>query len=334
MPERLGTRVVPPPPLPLPAATTVPRGSTTPGPLTTRASLATAKAARPRVGHIEFLNCLPLFWGLARTGSLLDLDLHRDTPDGLSDALAAGRLDIAPISLVEFLRHSDDLVALPDIAVGSDGPVMSCLIVSRVPLDELDGVPVALGSTSRTSVRLADLLLTQVYGVRPEYFPSPPDLPAMMAQAPAAVVIGDPALRAALTQAEELNLQVHDLGQMWREWTGLPFVFALFAARREFAEREPETVREVHRAFLRSRDLSLTEVDTVCERAARWEPFDADTLRRYYTTALDFSLGERQLAGIAEFARRVGGAELGFPPDVRVRLLEPSPASASSAERP
>jgi chorismate dehydratase len=276
---------------------------------------------RPRVGHIDFLNCLPLFWGLARTGSLLDVDLRRDTPDALSDALAAGRLDIAPISLMEFLRNADDLVALPDIAVGSDGPVMSCLIVSREPLESLDGAPVALASTSRTSVRLADLLLTEAVGVKPEYFVSPPDLASMLRDAPAAVVIGDVALRAALSEARTMNLRVYDLGEMWRDWTGLPFVFAVFAARREFVEREPLTVRRVHRAFLRSRDVSLREIDTVCDQAARWEPFDAATLHRYFTSALDFSLGERQLAGIAEFARRVGGEDAGFPKDVRVQLL-------------
>ena len=282
---------------------------------------------RPRVGHIDFLNCLPLFWGLARTGGLLDVDLRRDTPDALSDALAAGALDIAPISLMEFLRHSDDLLALPDIAVGSDGPVMSCLIVSREPLEQLDGAPVALTSTSRTSVRLADLLLTEAVGVKPEYFVSREDLPTMLESAPAAVVIGDVALRAALSQAKELNLRVYDLGQMWKDWTGLPFVFAVFAARKEFAAREPKTVHDVHAAFLASRDLSLSEIDTVCEQAAKWESFDAATLHRYYTGALDFSLGARQLAGIAEFARRVGGQEAGFPSDVRVDLLPPAPAA-------
>jgi chorismate dehydratase len=277
--------------------------------------------ARPRVGHIDFLNCLPLFWGLARTGSLLDLDLRRDTPDALSDALAAGRLDIAPISLMEFLRNAEDLVALPDIAVGSDGPVMSCLIVSRGPLEDLDGAPVALASTSRTSIRLADLLLTEAVGVRPEYFVCPPDLGSMLRDASAAVVIGDVALRAALAEARTMNLRVYDLGRMWRDWTGLPFVFAVFAARRDFVARDEQAVHRVHRGFLRSRDVSLQEIDTVCEQAARWEPFDAETLRRYYTSALDFSLGERQLAGIAEFARRVGGEDAGFPKDVRVSLL-------------
>jgi chorismate dehydratase len=279
---------------------------------------------RPRVGHIQFLNCLPLFWGLARTGSLLDMDLHTDNPDGLNDALAAGDLDMGPISLLEFLRHADDLVALPDIAVGSDGDVMSCLIVSQVPLEELDGQQVALGSTSRTSVRLAQLLLTERVGVNPEYFVCPPDLRTMMSEAKAAVVIGDAALRAALYEAPRMGLEVHDLGRMWKDWTGLPFVFAVFAARRDFLAREPALVRQVHKDLLASRDLSLAEVAKVCEQAAQWEEFDAATLERYYTTALDFSLGEEQLAGIAEFARRVGGGDEGFPPDVTVRLLEPT----------
>ncbi|MEU8696035.1 menaquinone biosynthesis protein [Streptomyces sp. NPDC048665] len=279
---------------------------------------------RPRVGHIQFLNCLPLFWGLARTGSLLDMDLRTDTPDGLNDALAAGELDMGPISLLEFLRHADDLVALPDIAVGSDGDVMSCLIVSQVPLEELDGQPVALGSTSRTSVRLAQLLLAERVGVNPRYFGCPPDLRTMMSEARAAVIIGDAALRAALYEAPRMGLHVHDLGRMWKDWTGLPFVFAVFAARRDFLAREPELVRQVHADLLASRDLSLAEVTKVCEQASQWEEFDAATLQRYYTTALDFSLGTAQLAGITEFARRVGGGPEGFPPDVAVRLLEPS----------
>ncbi|GAB3966447.1 menaquinone biosynthetic enzyme MqnA/MqnD family protein [Streptomyces sparsus] len=287
---------------------------------------AHSRRQRPRVGHIQFLNCLPLFWGLARTGSLLDLDLRTDTPDGLNDALAGGDLDIGPISLVEFLRHADDLVALPDIAVGSDGDVMSCLIVSQVPLEELDGEPVALGSTSRTSVRLAQLLLAEQVGVQPRYHVCPPDLRTMMTEARAAVVIGDAALRAALHEAPRMGLRVHDLGRMWKDWTGLPFVFAVFAARREFLDREPELVRRVHSDLLASRDLSLTEVGKVCEQASQWEEFDAATLERYYTTALDFRLGPEQLAGITEFARRVGGADEGFPPDVRVRLLGATPA--------
>ncbi|MFG2139253.1 menaquinone biosynthetic enzyme MqnA/MqnD family protein [Streptomyces sp. NPDC048650] len=277
------------------------------------------RRSRPRVGHIQFLNCLPLYWGLARTGTLLDLDLTKDTPEKLSEKLVRGELDIAPVTLVEFLRAADDLVAFPDLAVGCDGPVMSCVIVSQKPLDQLDGARVALGSTSRTSVRLAQLLLAEKIGVRPDYYTCPPDLGLMMQEADAAVLIGDAALRANLHDGPRLGLEVHDLGQMWKEWTGLPFVFAVWATRREYLEREPLVVEKVHEAFLASRDLSLEEVSKVAEQAARWETFDEPVLERYFTT-LDFRFGADQLRGVTEFARRVGPTT-GFPADVKVDLL-------------
>ena len=260
---------------------------------------------RPRVGHIQFLNCLPLYWGLVHSGALLDVDLRRDTPDRLSDRLVQGDLDIAPISLVEYLRHADELTLLPDLAVGSDGPVMSCVLVSQLPLEQLDDQLVSLGSTSRTTIELAKMLLEQRIGVRPRYLTCPPDLAAMMLEGPAAVLIGDAALRATLHDGPRLGLDVHDMGAAWRDWTGLPMVFAVWAARKTFAADNPGLVKDVHDAFVRSREISLDRVDEVAASAARWEDFDAAALVRYFQT-LDFSLGERQLAGLAEFARRVG----------------------------
>ena len=271
------------------------------------ASAASANAPRrPRVGHIQFLNCLPIYWGLVRAGTLLDVELTKDTPDRLSELLVAGELDIGPISLVEYLRHADDLLLLPDLAVGSDGPVLSVNLVAQRPLNELDGRRVALGSTSRTSVLLARMWLEEVHGVRPEYFTCPPDLGAMMQEASAAVLIGDAALRATY-DAPRRGLAVHDLGAVWRDWTGLPMVFAVWAARREFAEAHPGLVKDVHEAFLASRDHALANLEEIAAHAARWEIFDAATLAGYFR-ALDFSLGERQLAGLREFARRVAAA--------------------------
>jgi chorismate dehydratase len=271
---------------------------------------------RPRVGHIQFLNCLPIYWGLMRSGALIDVDLRKDTPDRLNAALVAGDLDIGPISLVEYLRHADELTLLPDLAVGSDGPVLSVNLVSTRPITQLDGRPVALGSTSRTGVLLAQMLLSQRYGVEPEYFSCPPELTEMLLEADAGVLIGDAALRA-LYEAPRRGLTVTDLGQAWREWSGLPMVFAVWAARRDFATQHPGLVKDVHEAFLRSRDLCLAELDAVATAAARWEPFDAATLAEYFR-ALDFSLGERQVAGLREFARRAAATgAVPADPDVR-----------------
>jgi chorismate dehydratase len=270
-------------------------------------------AGRPRVGHIQFLNCLPIYWGLVRAGTLLDVELTKDTPDHLNDMLVAGGLDIGPISLVEYLRNASSLVLLPDIAIGSDGPVLSVNLVSQVPLAELDGRRVALGSTSRTSVLLARMWLAEVYGVRPEYFVCPPELSTMLLEADAAVLIGDAALRATYS-APRSGLAVHDLGQAWREWSGLPMVFAVWAARRSYAEENPGLVKDVHSAFLSSRDDALAHVDEVAAAAARWEVFDPETLATYFRT-LDFSLGPRQVDGLREFARRAASAGVVPPLD-------------------
>lgn len=311
---------------------------------------------RPRVGHIQFLNCLPLYWGLVRSGALLDVELVKDTPDRLNDALVRGDLDVGPISLVEYLRHADELVLLPDLAVGSDGAVLSVVLVTSVPLDRITSV--ALGSTSRTSVLLARMLLERRVGVRPTYVTMPPDLPMMLREADAAVLIGDVALRAtydaeqaaaarrsgdgdggarsddgnvdvpartaadanvpeawlppgvgaARAQAAALparpgDLAVVDLAAAWRDWSGLPMVFAVWAARRSFAEAHPGAVKDVHEAFRHSLDLALRQIEDVADYAARWEVFDSPTLVRYFTT-LDFRLRERQIAGVREFARR------------------------------
>jgi chorismate dehydratase len=262
---------------------------------------------RPRVGHIQFLNCLPLYWGLVHTGALLDVELTKDTPDRLNDALVAGDLDVGPISLVPFLEHSESLVLLPDIAVGSDGPVLSCVIVSRRPFEELDGAVVALGSTSRTSVLLAQMLLEERWSAHPSYVSMPPDLGAMLREADAAVLIGDPALRTTHQIRDgapgTAGLHLLDLGAAWKDWTGLPMVFAVWAARRDWARSHPNDLAAVHAAFIVGKDSAAANLDVVAAHAARFDDLPEAALAEYFRT-LDFSLGGRQLEGVREFARR------------------------------
>jgi len=260
-------------------------------------------AQPPRVGHIAFLNCVPLYWGLMNGGGLDPLTLHQDTPDHLNDALLAGELDVSPISVVPYLQNAADLVPL-DIAVGSDGPVLSVVLVSKRPLAELDARTVALGATSRTGVALAQLLLEERYRVHPSYVTMAPDLEAMLAVADAAVLIGDVALRATADAAERTDIVVHDLAAEWRDWTGLPMVFAIWAARREYAEAHPAEVQAIRDAFAASRALVASDIDRVATEVAAGSKFTAAELTRYFTV-LDFDFGDRQREGMAEFARRL-----------------------------
>ena len=155
------------------------------------------------------------------------------------------------------------------------------------------------------------MLLAEVHGVRPDYFRCPPDLGAMLLEADAAVLIGDAALRATY-EAPRRGLAVHDLGAAWRDWTGLPMVFAVWAARRDFAER---AARAWSRTCTRR---SCTAGTGRWPSWTRWpggRPGGSRSTRprcgTYFRT-LDFSLGDRQLAGLREFARRA--AALGVVP--------------------
>ncbi|SDE39594.1 menaquinone biosynthetic enzyme MqnA/MqnD family protein [Glycomyces harbinensis] len=279
-------------------------------------------ARRPRVGHIAFLNCMPIYWGLARTGALLELDLHRAAPDELSRLLVDGDLDIGPITLVEYLRHADDLVLIPDPAVAADGPVLSVNLVSRVPLVELPAAPrVALASHSRTGVLLGRMLLEDRYGRKPSYTVTSPDLASALEGsfdgrgADAAVLIGDEALR---VHHDPQGHHVLDLAAEWRDWTGLPMVFAVWAVRRDYAEASPGIVKDVHLAFTESVRRSREEIDEVVASAARWEPFEPAALAEYFDR-LQFGLSERHLAGLREFASRAA-RYTGMGPDPASRI--------------
>ena len=196
---------------------------------------------RPRVGHIQFLNCLPLYWGLVRSGALLDVVLTKDTPDRLNDALVAGDLDIGPISLVEYLRHADELVVLPDLAVGSDGPVLSVFMVSTVPIEQIRSV--ALGSTSRTSVLLARLLLEQTHGLSPSYTVMPPDLGGDAAGVPTrrwSSATRRCGRRSSTGRGSGSRCSIS--GPRGTRCPACRWFSPLWAARRDYAERHPEQV--------------------------------------------------------------------------------------------
>ncbi|MHB1341446.1 MAG: menaquinone biosynthetic enzyme MqnA/MqnD family protein [Coriobacteriia bacterium] len=254
---------------------------------------------RPRLGHIQFLNCLPLYYGLVKSGDhLLDVDLVKAAPRELAGDIVAGTLDIAPIPAIEYARHADDLVLLPDIAISSDGEVQSILLLSKRPVTELGGATVALTNTSRTSQVLARVLLQRRWGATPRYVEMPPDLPAMLREADAALLIGDEALRAYWDRPDDLH--AYDLGAEWTVWTGLPMVYAVWAVRRSYAKEHPGAVDAVNEALNGSLAYCRAHLDDVSEYAARWEQFPARQFRSYFD-ALQFRFEPRYREGLRRY---------------------------------
>lgn len=265
------------------------------------------ESAPLRVGQIDFLNCLPLAWGMRQVPGAPSVTLVPDSPERLSDALIRGDLDISPISAIEALRHPDELVMLPEVAVCADGPVQSVVLVSRRPLAELEGAEVALGSTSRTSVELARMLLEVRYGVHPTYRVMAPDLDAMLDHADAAVLIGDPALRAYLTGAQAQGCQVHDLAQEWVAWQGVPMTFAVWAVRAEVLRERPNEVARVRAWFAQALTLAAADPAGVAAEAATTSGLSAEVLATYFD-GLTLRPTARTWAGLERFAAVLGAA--------------------------
>jgi len=271
---------------------------------------------RPRLGHIQFINCLPLYYGMVKQDVLLDVDLVKANPADLAREIVDGSLDIAPVPVIEYARHADELVLLPDIAISSDGEVQSILLISKVPAEELGGRTVALTNTSRTSQVLARILIEKRWGAKADFVDMPPDLPAMLREADAALLIGDEALRA-YWQTHE-GLRTYDLGTEWKNWTGLPFVFAVWAVRREFASTRPDAVRDVADALARSLAYCRAHLDDISEYASRWEEFPPEKFRSYFD-ALQFRFEPRYREGLRRYLEEAASiGQLESVPEIEV----------------
>jgi chorismate dehydratase len=263
-----------------------------------------------RVGRIPYVNCYPVYGAIDRGLVPLDADLVSATAADLNDLLAAGELDVSVVSAVEYARDAAAYHLLPDLAISCDGPVHSVKLFSRRPVQELGGATVLRTASSRTSIHLLELLCRHRWQVAPRFATvraEPADLDAL-AQFPheAVLVIGDAALL--LAAREHYPVQI-DLGAAWHQWTGLPFVFAVWAARRS---ADPRRVGQVHARLLESRAWGLAHLDLLADQAWATTGIPRSTCREYLAD-LDYGFSYRHLAGLTDFFRRL--AEDGLVPD-------------------
>ncbi|MBE0426037.1 MAG: menaquinone biosynthesis protein [Nitrospirae bacterium] len=268
---------------------------------------------RPKVGHIEFLNCLPLYYGLVKSYALLDIELIKGNPTELNNLLINGLLDISPISSIEYARHQDSLVLFPDFTVSSDGEVKSILLLSCFPIEELTGKKIALTSTSATSQVLLKLILSRGYNVQPEYIIRPPDLCRMFTDADAALLIGDIALK---YYVDGKDFYLYDLGIEWKKLTGKKMVYAVWAVNRRFAEIKSDLCGYVFDIFKKSMLYSTENLSEIAESAARWEPFDSSFLEAYFKSLrFDFS-GDYQQGLLSFYKMAMEAGELRAVPEL------------------
>ena len=217
-------------------------------------------------------------------------DVRYLPPAAVADGLAAAELDVGLVPVIE-LQRIPGLVALAGPCVAARSEVRSVLLISQRPVEEIRTV--SLDENSRTSAALVRILLRDRHGVEARYVQAPADLDLMLRQADAALLIGDPALR-----VDRRRYLVLDLAAEWRQLTGHPFVFALWAAR----QGVPRV--GLARPFRESLRLAESEMPQLIQRAAAETGLARDEIETYLTRNLVFHLGAQERAGLEEFHRR------------------------------
>ena len=237
---------------------------------------------------VSYLNTVPLVWGLQHSPDpelRETFDLHFALPSECADQLARGQADIGIVPVIEMARQGLDY--FPGTGIACHGPVRSILLISKVPFKEIRVLATDAGS--RTSAMLAQVILAERFGVRPQVFSHPADLAEMLGKADAALLIGDAALR---VDPALLPYETLDLGAEWIALTGLPMVFAVWAGRKEI-------IREAHgQVFLESLRYGLAHMDDMVAAEAAARQFSPDVVRRYLTHHIVFELGEKDYEGM------------------------------------
>jgi len=269
---------------------------------------------RLRISAISYLNTAPLMWDFEHDEAGRLFDISYTLPSSCARALAAGNADIGIIPAAAY-TEIPDLQILPNVAIASRRDVRSILLVSRGPIEKVRTV--ALDTSSLTSVALTKVLFEKWLGRGRTFFPMAPDVEKMLAEHDAALVIGDPALKADRSRYVTL-----DLAQEWIRYTGKPFVFAFWAVRgAALGEAGPSL--DLAAIFRDSRDHGL-ESSSLNQIAREWSPrlslSEAD-IRAYLTSNIHYQLDTGCLEGLQLFYRYA--AEIGaLPAAPELRFVE------------
>lgn len=249
---------------------------------------------RVRLGSVNYLNARPLIAGLGGAADAY-FSVRFDPPAHCATLLDAGEIDLGLIPTIAYHDRPTDLV-VPGVSIASEGPVASVAIFTKRPMREVRSI--ALDTSSRTSVALTRIMCRRRFGITPTFARHAPDLSAMLRAHDAALVIGDPALfadRPAVEAALGAPVEKIDLGALWTEMTGLPFVWAFWAGRPGAATSE--TVLRLQA----TRDAGVVASDAHADAYVAHTPAWMPLARRYLRENIQFGLTPRMLEGLAAY---------------------------------
>ena len=253
-----------------------------------------------RLGSVNYLNCRPLVHGLGGDDDP-DFTLRFDPPSLCAALLDAGEIDLGLIPTIAYGDRPGDCV-VPGVAIASDGPVASVALFTRTPVSRIRSI--ALDTSSRTSVALTRILCARRFGISPVFAPHAPDLATMLGEHDAALLIGDPALLGDYRAMSAGDVEKIDLGQVWTEMTGLPFVWAFWAGRAD--AMSPAAVRRLQD----TKDAGVRISDALADAYVAGTPQYRDLARHYLRENIRFDLTDRMLDGLRTYYREAASLDL------------------------
>jgi chorismate dehydratase len=297
-----------------------------------------------RISVVQYLNTAPLVRGFTHGPLQGKYDLSFTVPSQCAEQLRTGAADVAIIPAIEYQRIPN-LVILPDLSIASKERVRSLLILSKSPIREARSI--ALDQSSRSTQALTKILCDARWLISPGFFEAAPDLAAMLVNADAALLIGDPALRLAVDAEQHVTpgrdgalvctgaqvglpqfakLYLYDVVHEWWQLTERPAVLALWAARAEIAT--PELAAD----FAASLAYGLAHLPEICAEASRELQLPEKELSLYLRTNIDYSLDAENLKGLAEYFAQA--ARLGLIAKLNALAILSSPTVPTPTTQP
>ncbi|OEH85909.1 hypothetical protein BHU72_03815 [Desulfuribacillus stibiiarsenatis] len=218
-----------------------------------------------KVGRIDFLNILPIYHYFDQMKPE-NVEVVNKVPAVLNELLAKGEIDVGPISSFAYAQNASEYLLLPNLSVSSYGKVRSIFLISKKPIDLLQDSNIALTNTSATSIHLLKIILEKYYHIDANYDVMLPNLTNMLEYHDASLLIGDDAFVDEQVILDN-NLFIYDLGELWRQLTGLSMTFAVWAVRKSSIEKFRESLLDVYHAFIDCKQLGKEDLNTIIDIA-------------------------------------------------------------------
>ena len=267
-----------------------------------------------RIGEISYLNCTPIFSMLRESFPSGDYRYIEGVPAELNESLRSGAIDICISSSIEYGRRPDSYYILPELSISALGQVKSVLLFSRLPIESLDGASIGLTGESETSVVLLKILLSRRYGFENSFTVCNGNLQEVLAVHEAMLLIGDRALRSA---SSENSFYQYDLGELWYEFTGFPFVFALWLVRANSFCQAPDDYYLLRDRLIAAKHAAVADFGRIAGELEGNNWTNRELLIKYWRT-ISYDLSLSHIDGLSLYFRYAAECGiLGHPPSLR-----------------